>query len=74
VLSSGIDAVLCCLLGRTCGVLLYCRVLYCHYSIEWNADIDMLDIRFFGRKHSSHAEYRNYRFRSRDLEEVLDRL
>jgi hypothetical protein len=39
-----------------------------------NADIVMLDIGFFGRKHSSHAWYRNYRFRSRDLKEVLDRL
>jgi hypothetical protein len=39
-----------------------------------NADIVMLDMSFFGRKHSGHAVYRDYRFRSRDLEEVLDRL
>jgi hypothetical protein len=39
-----------------------------------NADILMFDIRFVGRIDSSHAVYRDYRFRSRDLEEVLDRL
>ena len=34
MLSSGIDAALCCCLRRTCDLLLYCSVLYCHYSIE----------------------------------------
>jgi hypothetical protein len=29
---------------------------------------------FFGRKHLGHAVYRDYRFGSRDLKEVLDRL
>jgi hypothetical protein len=36
------------------------------------ADIGMLDLSFVGREHWSHAVYRDYRFRSRDLEEVLD--